>query len=323
VTGVSVLINPISGPRRRNDGPAERRALAERLVAQAGWEPWVTVTTAPGHAQALAREALAREDALVVAWGGDGTVNEVAGVLAFTGTPLAIVPAGSGNGLASELALPRDAGDALRAALSGATRRIDAGELDGSLFFNLAGIGLDARIAARFAARGAGRRGLRAYAAITLTELLRYRPVPYVLEHDGETLELTALFIALANSRQYGSGALIAPRARLDDGRLEMVAVEPHSLARVAVRLPSLFRGTLVESPGILMRSLTRLRVSSAEPIGFHVDGESRQGGTTVRIQVHPGALAVRVAASPGSKSLDVGRVPSASSAGSRSRSPS
>jgi diacylglycerol kinase (ATP) len=295
VNGVSVLINPISGTPRANDGPGVRRALAERMVREAGFTPHVTVTESRGHARALAREALGRQDAVVAAWGGDGTVNEVAGALAFTRTPLAIIPAGSGNGLAEELRVPHEPAEALRVALAGGARRIDVGEVDGARFFNLAGIGLDARIASRFARRGAGHRGLRAYTEITLHELLRYRPVTYTVEGGGETLVLRALFIALANSRQYGNGALIAPQARVDDGQLEVVVVEAQSLARIAVRLPSLFRGTLVPSPGVVMRSWTRLRVSAAEPIGFHVDGEPGEGGTGVDVQLHPGALTVRV----------------------------
>lgn len=293
--GVSVLINPISGTRRRHDSPDARRALAERMVREAGATPHVTVTEAPGHAQALAREALARQDEVVVAWGGDGTVNEVARALRFTPTPLAIVPAGSGNGLAQDLGVPRPPDQALRVALGGAIRHIDMGEVDGAPFFNLAGVGLDARIAARFARRDPGRRGLRAYTEITVRELLRYRPVTYTIEAAGETIVRRALFIALANSRQYGNGALIAPAARLDDGRLEVVVVEARSLAWLAVRLPSLFRGTLVDAPGILMRSWSSLSVSASAGIEYHVDGEPRSGGARLEVRLHSGALAVRV----------------------------
>jgi YegS/Rv2252/BmrU family lipid kinase len=294
VSTVSVLINPISGRQRRDDPPAARRALAERVLREAGFTPAVRVTEDSGHAGTLAREALAQQHELVIAWGGDGTVNEVAAVLAFTGTPLGIVPAGSGNGLADDLGVPRAAEAAMRMALGSPVRHIDAGEIDGARFFNLAGIGLDASIAARFAARPAGRRGLAAYAQITFLQLLTYRPETYVIDSGGEQLSRRALFIALANSRQYGNGALIAPRARVDDGRLEVVVVEPQPLARIAWRLPSLFRGTLVDSPGVIMRSANRLRISADHPIAFHVDGEPRSGGSTVEVCLHPAALGVR-----------------------------
>jgi YegS/Rv2252/BmrU family lipid kinase len=245
----------------------------------------------------LAREAAAREDAVVVAWGGDGTVNEVAGALAGTPVPLGIVAAGSGNGLADELGLPHAPGPALGVALSAATRRIDCGEIDGAPFFNVAGIGLDAGIAARFQQREAGRRGLRAYVAITTSELLRHRPARYTLSAHGESFTRDALLIALANSRQYGHGARIAPAARLDDGRIEVVVVEAQPLARIALRLPSLFLGTLKDSRGLLMRSWTEATISADGPIGYHLDGEVGQGGTTVTVRVRPGVLRVRAGA--------------------------
>ena len=105
--------------------------------------------------------ALSRGATMCVAWGGDGTVNEVASALAFTPVALAIVPSGSGNGLARELGVPLDAVSALTVAIDGRDRIIDAGEIEGRLFFNIAGLGLDARIAHRFAVNGLARRGFR------------------------------------------------------------------------------------------------------------------------------------------------------------------
>lgn len=296
MSGVTVVINPIAGRWTRGETPEGRRTFAERVVRQAGHAPHVVVTTAPGQARDLAREAVARGDITVVAWGGDGTVNEVAGALVDTAVPLGIVPAGSGNGLADELGVPHAPEAALRLALSESTRRIDCGEVDGAPFFNVAGIGLDAVIAARFQAREAGRRGLRAYVAITTSELLRHRPARYTLTSNGERFTRDALFIALANSRQYGHGAKIAPAARLDDGRIDVVVVEVQSLARIALRLPSLFLGTLKESPGVLMRSWTEASITADQPILFHVDGEVGQGGTTVSVRVRPAVLGVRAA---------------------------
>lgn len=294
MSGVTVVINPISGRWKRGDTPEGRRAFAERVVGEAGRAPHVVVTTAPGHARELAREAVARGDATVVAWGGDGTVNEVAGALVGTTVPLGIVPAGSGNGLADELGVPHAPEAALRLALGESTRRIDCGEVDGAPFFNVAGIGLDAGIAARFQEREAGRRGLRAYVEITTSELLRHRPVRYTLASNGERITREAIFIALANSRQYGHGAKIAPAARLDDGRIDVVVVEAQPLARIALRLPSLFLGTLKESPGVLMRSWTEVSITADRPIPFHLDGEIGRGGSTVSVRVRPAVLSVK-----------------------------
>ena len=207
--------------------------------------------------------------------------------MAGTGIPLAIIPGGSGNGLARDLGIPLDRQpQAFTIAATGATRAIDAGDLHGSLFFNVAGIGFDARIADRLAEPGA-RRGLVGYVLATVSELRSYEPGAYSIHNafdvDGKALiadiiDRPALFIALANSRQYGSGAQIAPSALLDDGMIEIVVVEPQSAFSILRQVPAFFRGTLREGPGLLMRSAASMEISCAHPIRFHVDGEPRDG---------------------------------------------
>ena len=171
-------------------------------------------------------------------------------------------------------------------------------ELNGSLFFNVAGVGLDARIAGRLAVAGA-RRGLAGYVQATTAELLRYRAQAYSICIGGggasEILHETALFIAIANSRQYGVGAQIAPHARLDDGRLELVVVRRQSVVRLIGRLPALFRGTLREGDGLVMRGTTDEQRASDQPVSFHVDGEPGDDAKTLQIRIHPHALSVRV----------------------------
>ena len=113
---------------------------------------------------------------MVAAWGGDGTVNGAAAGVAGTGIPLAIIPGGSGNGLARDLTIPFDPAQAFEVAATGKVRAIDAGDLHGALFFNVAGIGFDARIAGRLATEG-HRRGLMGYVLATVAELRSYEVV--------------------------------------------------------------------------------------------------------------------------------------------------
>lgn len=294
MTRAVVVINPLSGHGRYENQIQAHAALARDLLATYDIDAIVRPTTAAGDARAFAREAAESGCDLVIAWGGDGTVNEAACALVHTGVPLAIVPAGSGNGLAWDLGIPFDPRAALEVAATGGTLRIDAGQVDECLFFNIAGIGIDAVIAARFAERGLRRRGLVAYAQLSLIELVRYRAQAYTLTIDGEALERRALLVALANGRQYGNRVLIAPGAKLDDGLLEVVIVEQLSMLGIAWRLPSLFRGTLQAGGGITMRAAQRLRVKTAGPIPFHVDGEPRVGQDELVVQTHPGALLVR-----------------------------
>lgn len=294
MTHAVVVINPLSGHGRYTHQLQTHARLARELLATHGIDATVRLTTAAGDARIFAREAVVSGCDLVVAWGGDGTVNEAAGALVHTGVPLGIVPAGSGNGLAWDLGIPFDARAALELAASGRTRPIDAGQVDDCLFFNIAGVGIDAVIATRFAERGLRRRGPLAYAHLSLAELFRYRAQSYALTIDGEELAHDAWLVALANGRQYGNRALIAPGARLDDGLLEVVIVEQLSMLGIAWRLPSLFRGTLQAGRGITMRAAETLRVRTKGPIPFHVDGEPRLGGDELIVKTHRGALLLR-----------------------------
>ena len=298
----TVIVNPIAGPgRSRTIGACVD--LAKSVFATHQYDAEVLVTTGPDDAIRFAKGAVANHADVVVAWGGDGTVNGAASGVAGTGIPLAIIPGGSGNGLARDLTIPFDPALAFGVAATGMVRAIDAGDLHGSLFFNVAGIGLDARIAGRLATEG-HRRGLMGYVFATAAELRSYEACAYSITNaydanggalDGDITARKALFIALANSRQYGSGAQIAPKALLDDGQMEVVIVEPQSVVQIARQLPALFGGRLREGPGIVMRSAASMEIACAQPISFHVDGEPRTGPNLIRLQTRRGALLVKV----------------------------
>jgi diacylglycerol kinase (ATP) len=297
-----VVINPIAGKgRTRTIGAAVD--LARTILASHGFDADVRITTGPTDAYRFSRDGVEARVDVVAAWGGDGTVNGVASGVAGSGVPLAIIPGGSGNGLARDLSIPFNPAAALEIAASGAVRDIDAGDLHGALFFNVAGIGFDARIAGRLAMPGA-RRGLIGYIIATVSELRRYEPGTYSIRnafdvngqaHMSDIVDQPALFIALANSRQYGSGAQIAPSALLDDGMIEIVVVEPPSGINIMRQVPAFFRGTLREGPGLLMRSASSMEVSCPHPIAFHVDGEPRVGPNSIVMKTRRDALRVKV----------------------------
>ena len=297
-----VVINPVAGPgRARTLGACTD--LARSVLAAHNYESDIQVTSGPDDAFRFATQAVASNLDLVVAWGGDGTVNGAASAVAETNVPLAIVPGGSGNGLARDLSIPLNAAEALRIAAAGTVRSIDAGDLHGSLFFNVAGVGFDACIAHRLATPGA-RRGLLGYVIATVSELRAYEPGTYSIrnafdvdgkKHMADIVDQPALFIALANSRQYGNGAQIAPKALLDDGMIEIVVVEPQSGFRILRQVPAFFRGTLCEGPGLLMRSAAAMEISASRPIGFHVDGEPRLGPESISLRTRRNVLRVKV----------------------------
>jgi diacylglycerol kinase (ATP) len=293
---VVVIINPVAGGRRGSLPPDQRVKLVERALERHGLAGRVELTRAAGHGVDLARQARADGCTLVVAWGGDGTINEVASQLVGTGTTLGIVRAGSGNGLARELGIPARPGQALEIALAGRDRVIDVGEIEGHPFLNVAGIGFDAAMATEFNRMGGERRGPMRYVLQVARAGLTYPASRYTIEVDGRRLEIDALVVAIANLAQYGSRAVIAPSAQPDDGLLDVVVIEGRgTLGRIGLA-PRLFNRTIHKAPGVTVLRTTHVVVRTGHPVPFHVDGEPHAGGTVIEAHIHPAALRVRVA---------------------------
>ena len=292
---IVVIVNPISGTGGKPELARRRLAEAEAALAVRQVDGRVVVTERSGHGAVLAREAIAGGAALVVAWGGDGTVNEVGSELAFRDVPFGVIPSGSGNGLARELKIPCKVEQAFAVALGTSERVIDAGEIEGRLFFNVAGVGLDAQIAHEFAATGLARRGFARYLEIAMQRLFSFQAKQYRIVADGAPTDTRALIVAIANGRQYGNGAVIAPDARIDDGRLDAIVIGERSALRAIAQMPMLFAGRIARVPGITMIPAHELEISSAAPMIYHVDGEPCTGGTSLRARIRPKALRVRV----------------------------
>ena len=295
----AVIINPVAGHARRRLSTAERVDLAGRIVGGRGIALRVHVTSGAGHALALATEEVARGCDIVFAWGGDGTVNEVGRALVNTRCVLAIIPAGSGNGLARELAVPAEPAGALAFGLDSRPRAIDAGEIGGRLFFNAGGIGFDAHVAWCFAQSSDRRRGLTGYVKTTALELWRYRAEQYTIVAGGRETRTEAMIVAFANSGQYGNGARIAPGACLDDGALDMVVVGGSSPLASVWRVRRLFDGSIERDPRVWRQLVSTVDVVAQGPMRFHVDGEPVEGGSRLEVRVHPKALLLAASVSP------------------------
>lgn len=285
---ISIIINPVSGGATPGVARARAQLATARLRAR-GQDGSVVLTERRGHARELAAAAVQRGDPLVMAWGGDGTVNEIASALVGTSTALGIVPAGSGNGLARELGLPSQPETAIEHACVSPWRAVDGGQLGGRWFFSVAGVGFDAHVASAFD-QSHGRRGFSTYVRITARELWRYRCERYSVD-GGEAVG--ALLVTFANSAQFGNGARIAPGARIDDGLLDLVVFEERSRVATLWGLPRLFTGTVGRVRGVTIRQVTDAVVESDVPMRFHVDGEPVQGGTRLEARIHPGVLRV------------------------------
>ena len=287
---VRVVYNPRAGID-------SRRALSAIRAAHPEWEGGVIRSTEhEGHARELAREAVRDGCELVFAVGGDGTANEVAEGLLGSQTTLGLIPVGSGNGLARTLEIPLKPDRALRCLeRESVVRRMDVGLLNERPFLNVAGVGFDAAVGRAFQERGRGgaRRGVLAYVVLALRQLFSYRARECTLETDRETLRLRTLLVTFSNGRQYGAGAVIAPRARLDDGRLDLFVVEDAPRLEVLLNAPRLFRGSLHRSPRCRLISTTRAVLVGAGPP--HRDGEPEEEVERVEVRLLPRALRVLV----------------------------
>lgn len=290
---LAIIVNPVAG---RADRARLDRAMARvgRLLDRRGVRYTVRLAERPEHARELAAAAVAAGARLVAAWGGDGTVNDVGAALAGRDAALVLVPAGSGNGLARELGIDPRPERAVLQALDGRERTVDAGELAGRLFFNVAGVGFDAHVARLFNARPPGRRGPWPYVTITIREAFRYAPDRYCVWLDGEPHRGAFFTVVLANSCQFGNRVRIAPEARADDGRLNAVLVDHRSVVGQFWRARHLL-GDPTKAEGVLRRPVRHVVVEGPRAMACQVDGESFVAGPRVEGRVYPGVLKVRV----------------------------
>jgi diacylglycerol kinase (ATP) len=286
---VRAILNPRAGVSRD-----EARRAAER--GHPRWNDFdLSVTEGPGHATELARHAAAAGAELVLSVGGDGTANEVARGLIGTSAALGIVPAGSGNGLARALRIPLRPRPALDAIEDGARRTIDVGLLNGEPFLNVAGVGFDAAVSRAFhdSGRRGGRRGLFTYLRLSLREMLRYRAPRLTIEAEGQLLRVTPFVVTLANGPQYGSGAVINPGGKLDDGRLEIVVIDDRSLPVLLATAPRLFLGGLERTAGYRRLQVTSATLRGDGPVAIHRDGDTAEEVDQLEVRVAPRALTI------------------------------
>lgn len=292
---LQAIINPISGAGADPDVARQRVAMVEAAAAQRRVSVKVHLTERAGHATALAREAVAAGCASLIVWGGDGTLNEAGRALIGSQTILGLVPAGSGNGLAAALDVSRDPARAVADAFDAPARRIDAGMMAGRPFFNVAGIGFDAHVAALFNRRAKGARGGWPYISIGLQEAFRYRARDYTLSFDGTPRRVNALLIAFANGPEFGLRTRIAPGARVDDGLLDAVVVsDPGFVLARFWHARHLATGNPQRASIVSRTTVTHATVETDGEVELHVDGEPGTASGKIEIAIVPGAISVR-----------------------------
>ena len=286
------ILNPHSGRNRRRPGLADSiRGFARARAMDAD----LRVTEGPGHARDLAVEAVAAGVEVVVAVGGDGTMNEVAQGLVNRPAALALVPCGSGNGLALHLGLPVGLAQALELSTGKGARvaEIDSGRVNGLPFFNAMGAGIDAEVSLRF--NTLVRRGLPSYVRVALEAWSGRKPVRLTVPSGGDGERFQALLVAVGNSDQYGNNAKIAPGARVNDGRLDLVIVrEAGTLAALGL-VPRMFLGTLDRSRHVYRSTAERFVLEREADGVIHTDGETHHAAARLEVEVLPRSLRILV----------------------------
>lgn len=272
------IINPISGKSRK-------QKIVEKLLAK-GYK--VAFTEYAGHAEQLAREATER---VVVAVGGDGTVNEVARGLVGSDKALGIIPCGSGDGLARHLGLSHNIDKAIAAIERGECKSMDAAEVNGRLFFSVCGVGFDAVVSERFAK--SGKRGLKNYIKQGLMTWKDYAPEEYIIEIDGERVVKKALFITVGNSNQWGNGAKITPLAEYNDGILDITIVDKFGALELPWLSYRLMMGSLYKSQQVHCYRGKEIKIIRKSEGPAHADGDWFLTSNTLDIKVLPSALSV------------------------------
>ena len=262
------IMNPISGTVSKSAIPS----MIEKLLDKELFSYDIRETQYAGHATEIAHQAIDEGVDIVCAIGGDGTVNEVGRALIGSQTALAIIPCGSGNGLARHLMLPMDAGKAIKIINMCEIHDLDYGIINEKPFFCTCGMGFDAFISMKFAE--AGKRGLTTYLENVLKEGLKYEPETYEIEDETGKKRYKAFLISAANASQYGNNAYIAPQASMSDGKLDVIIMEPFDVLEAPQISIDMFNKTLDKNSKIKTFKTQHIHVSRKEPGLIHYDGD-------------------------------------------------
>lgn len=285
------IVNPRAGITPKSKVVIE--LLAGNIFPSSRFVPEVIFTERIGHATEIAAKSVADKTDIIVASGGDGTVNEVACALVNTNIPMGILPAGSGNGLARCLGISMSYPLALRTIIRGNTKLMDVATVNNMLFTSIAGIGFDAFVAQKFSESLI--RGMISYMQITLNEFGSYKPQTYNLTIDGVQMEKQALMIVVANSDQFGFNTRIAPMAKVDDGFLDICIVKKMPATQLMTVGYHLMRGTLHQTGYFEYFRGQDIKINNVTDPLMNIDGEPKIIKSPVNISIKPLSLRVIV----------------------------
>lgn len=274
------IMNPISGTVSKAGIPH----IIEANLDKEKFDYTIRETQYAGHASVIAEEAKDEKADIVVAVGGDGTVNEVARAIVQSDTALAILPCGSGNGLARHLMLPMNIKGAIRIINQCEVHCLDYGTINNIPFFCTCGMGFDAFISMKFAM--SGKRGPISYVENVLKEGLKYKPETYEIEDETGTKRYKAFLISCANASQYGNDAYIAPQASMSDGLMDVIIMEPFDVLEAPQISIDMFNKTLNKNSKIKTFKTKKIHIHRDQPGVIHYDGDPLMMGEDIDIEL-------------------------------------
>ena len=290
---IAFIINPISGNKDTQNAKRKLPKLIMQTLDQSQWLPNISFTEYPGHATEMAYQFARMGFDAVVAVGGDGTINEIARGLRDSQTALGIIPMGSGNGFARHLNIPMRPNKAIEMINHSEPISVDYGLANGNLFVSTCGTGFDAVIADHFA--GSNKRGFATYFQNVLKDIFSYTPQTYHLVGDGLDVTHKAFLITFANANQWGYEALIAPKASVQDGLMDIMLMSSHAILGSASLALRLFAGSIDDSHFMNTLRAREITLEREENAPFHLDGDPIEMEKDIHIRIVPDGLRVLV----------------------------
>jgi len=286
---IAFIINPFSGTGRKEDLPTLIQAGLDQRISK----PEIVFTAYRGHATELAKGFVAKVFDIVVAVGGDGTVNEVARSLIHTDTSLGIIPIGSGNGLARHLGIPMNLRKAIQQLKQSEPILMDYGLVNERPFFCTCGTGFDAYVSTEFA-KGK-RRGIMSYIEKIITGYFSYKSQNYHLLGEGIDLDVKAFVLTFANASQWGNNAYIAPQASVQDGLIDISIMSNFPVIAIPTLALNLFAKNIDKDLFMTSLRANTIVLQREESGPFHYDGEPYEEGKEIVIKTIADGLKVLV----------------------------
>ena len=290
---IAFIINPISGAKETQNAKRKLPKLIMQTLDMEQLLPNIVFTEYAGHATELAHQYARMGFDAVVAVGGDGTVHEVSRGLKDTKTALGILPMGSGNGFARHLNIPIRPQKALEMINHSEPINVDYGLANGRLFVSTCGTGFDAVVADNFA--GSNKRGFMTYLQNTLKVAFSYQPQTYHIVGDGLDVTHKAFLITFANANQWGYEAMIAPKASVQDGKMDIMLMSSHAILGSASLALRLFTGSIDNSYFMDTIRAKEITLEREEVAPFHIDGDPVEMDKDIHIKIVADGLKVLV----------------------------